>query len=130
MRLRSFRSMLTALGVGLALAAPAYAQHHHDGGFYHDGHYYPHPGFGPHFEDHWHGGYWRHEWHGGRLGWWWVVGPSWYYYPAPVYPYPNPYIPPSIPAPVGPMWYWCGAPAGYYPYVGQCGVPWQAVPPR
>ena len=35
-------------------------------------------------------------------------------------PYPYSYYPQS--------WYWCGAPAGYYPYVQQCAVPWQAVP--
>jgi len=39
-------------------------------------------------------GYWRHEFHDGRWGWWWIVGPIWYYYPEPVYPYPNPYEPP------------------------------------
>jgi hypothetical protein len=37
----------------------------------------------------WTGGHWRHtRWHG-RLGWWWNVGPSWYFYDAPVYPYPE-----------------------------------------
>jgi hypothetical protein len=37
----------------------------------------------------WTGGRWRHtRWHG-RFGWWWNVGPSWYFYDAPVYPYPS-----------------------------------------
>src|ERR1700691_1206786 len=36
----------------------------------------------------WNHGYWFHGAYGGRAGWWWVVGPTWYYYPAPVYPYP------------------------------------------
>lgn len=37
----------------------------------------------------WTGGHWRHtRWHG-RYGWWWNVGPSWYFYTAPVYPYPG-----------------------------------------
>jgi hypothetical protein len=78
----------------------------------------------------WRAGGWRHEWHDGRMGWWWVVGPGWYFYPAPIYPFPSPYVPPMIAPPRGPMWYWCAAPAGYYPYVTQCSVPWQAVPPR
>jgi hypothetical protein len=29
------------------------------------------------------GGRWVHDRHEGRLGWWWIVGPSWYYYPRP-----------------------------------------------
>ncbi|MGH8292604.1 MAG: hypothetical protein ACRESA_03940, partial [Gammaproteobacteria bacterium] len=33
----------------------------------------------------WAGGYWHHGWYGPRFGWWWVVGPAWYYYPTPVY---------------------------------------------
>jgi hypothetical protein len=36
----------------------------------------------------WHDGYWFHGVYGTYAGWWWVVGPTWYYYPAPVYPYP------------------------------------------
>jgi hypothetical protein len=31
----------------------------------------------------WRGGYWFHGAYVGRAGWWWVVGPTWYYYPAP-----------------------------------------------
>ena len=31
----------------------------------------------------WGGGHWLHDRHDGRLGWWWVVGPSWYFYPRP-----------------------------------------------
>jgi hypothetical protein len=30
-----------------------------------------------------HGGRWVHDRHNGRLGWWWIVGPSWYFYPRP-----------------------------------------------
>jgi hypothetical protein len=61
----------------------------------------------------------------------------WYFYPAPVYPYPDPYLPPGAVAPPvsGPAlgspqqyWYYCANPAGYYPYVPQCGTTWQAVP--
>jgi hypothetical protein len=28
---------------------------------------------------------------------------------------------------LGTVWYWCAAPAGYYPYIPQCAVPWQAL---
>jgi hypothetical protein len=84
----------------------------------------------------WARGYWHHGWYGPRLGWWWVVGPSWYYYPAPVYPYPNPYVPPVIvqttPAQPGPApaqyWYYCAASKAYYPYVAECPGGWQQVP--
>lgn len=37
----------------------------------------------------WGGGRWRHTWWHGRYGWWWNVGPTWYFYDAPVYPYPT-----------------------------------------
>ena len=85
----------------------------------------------------WRGGVWRQDWHAGRFGWWWVVGPSWYFYPEPIYPYPN-YVPPAIvvqqppPVPSGlpPMqsWYYCDNPQGYYPYVASCSLPWREVP--
>jgi hypothetical protein len=79
----------------------------------------------------WRGGRWWHGWHDGRGGWWWIVGPTWYWYPAPVYPYPDPYLPPAVaPAPPGPparLYYWCDNPQGYYPYVPQCYAPWRAV---
>jgi hypothetical protein len=40
----------------------------------------------------WGAGRWFHEFHDGRLGWWWVVGGVWYYYPEPIYPFPT-YVP-------------------------------------
>ncbi len=62
-----------------------------------------HPGFHPHARfvfrhdfrhfspiehNRWVGGGWHHmRWHG-RFGWWWGVGGAFYWYPAPVYPYP------------------------------------------
>jgi hypothetical protein len=88
--------------------------------------------------DHWRGGRWFHGPHEGREGWWWIVDGSWYFYPAPVYPYPDPYVPPVVvapaPAPAAPppssgLWYYCPNPAGYYPYVQQCPVPWTPVRP-
>jgi len=62
-----------------------------------------------------------------------------YPYAAPIYPYPNPYLPPTVvvqqvapqPQPLQPQsqsWYYCPNPQGYYPYVPQCNVPWQSVP--
>jgi len=114
----------------------------------------PHPGPGPHanpphafrdrdprhFSEHdwgvWRGGAWHHEWHDGRFGWWWAIGPDWYFYPEPVYPYPDPYVPPVVatqPAPVSGLppaqvWYYCDNPPGYYPYVATCTTPWRPVP--
>ena|SRR5271170_4059585 len=78
----------------------------------------------------WRGGGWRHALYGGRFGWWWVVpGLGWYYYAAPIYPYPDPYLPAGAPPPVPttPFWYYCGNPPGYYPYVPQCYGSWEPV---
>ena len=36
----------------------------------------------------WREGRWRHAWHDGHPGWWYAVGPHWYYYQEPVLPYP------------------------------------------
>ncbi len=90
----------------------------------------------------WRGGYWRNGYHHGRFGWWWVVAGQWYYYPEPIYPYPNPYLPPVVivhdgppqpsiqgPAPTQ-FWYYCDKPAGYYPYVPTCPTPWREVAPQ
>ena len=87
----------------------------------------------------WRGGRWYHSSHGGRFGWWWVAGGAWYFYPAPVYPYPNPYEPPvavivpqapaTVTAPPPPQnWYYCDASKGYFPYVPTCSGGWRAVP--
>jgi hypothetical protein len=131
----------TALRIAAALLAgvaamPAAAQGWHD----HDrsagrGH----PWHGPELER-WHHGAWWHGSHHGRLGWWWIVGDTWYLYPAPIYPYPDPYVPPLVgppppppvavaPPPAPPVYYyWCDRPRGYYPAVPACRVPWRAVP--
>jgi hypothetical protein len=87
----------------------------------------------------WHGGYWHHAWYGGRFGWWWVVSGVWFFYPVPVYPYPNPYVPSTFIAPPPPeepapapatdqFWYFCPASNAYYPYVPACPTGWQQVP--
>lgn len=85
----------------------------------------------------WRGGHWAHARHGGRLGWWWVVGPSWYFYPGPVYAYPRPWERADViitgPGGVAPMppsqfWYYCAASQTYYPYVTFCPSGWKQVP--
>lgn len=88
----------------------------------------------------WRGGHWTRARHGGRLGWWWVVGGAWYFYPSPVYPYPNPWepstvivTPPTAIAPQAPpaeYWYYCEASEAYYPYVTFCPGGWKQVPAR
>ncbi len=87
----------------------------------------------------WRAGHWRHGWYGDRWGWWWVVGGIWYYYVAPIYPYPSPYVPGTVivespePPPAPPTqpapqyWYHCSAPEGYYPYVPECPGGWHRV---
>ncbi len=115
--------------VGILTVPPAFAQPPFEG-----------PGHGPgrgHGPDHgpvraipdaWPHGRWHHDWHDGRYGWWWVVGGAWYFYPAPVYPHPDPYTPPGVAVvPSAQYAYYCGNPAGYYPAVAQCAMPWQLV---
>ena len=135
--MKTLKYFLVALALaGLSTsggAQPAAAQEHWHGGDMH------------HFHDRdihiWHGGQWFHGTHGGRLGWWWIVGDSWYFYPAPVYPYPDPYVPPVVvvpaqpepppfpaPPPAANYWYYCPNPPGYYPYVPNCPTNWTPVP--
>ena len=75
--------LVPVLGTSAALAQP----HRWDGDIHH---------FQGHDFERWRGGAWFHGPHGGRDGWWWVVGPDFYFYPAPVYPYPDPYTPPVV----------------------------------
>lgn len=136
--IRRAATLALLLAAGM-LAAPALAQHGdghgrghghgdaHRGGSHHQWHGdrgrgYVHGGPG------WGGGHWAHGHHGGQLGWWWVVGPSWYYYPAPVYPYPAaPWVPSEVLVPVQ-YWYFCQPLRGYYPNVSACPIPWTVVP--
>jgi hypothetical protein len=86
----------------------------------------------------WQRGHWFHGRYGSRFGWWWVVGGLWYWYPAPIYPYPDPYTPPVVvqvpttpavpPHAQAPSWYYCAQPEGYYPYIAACPGGWQTVP--
>jgi hypothetical protein len=75
----------------------------------------------------WRSGAWQHVTHDGRLAWWWVVGPDWYFFDSPVYPYPDLYTP--LNKPFG-WWYWCDSYQEYYPYVTYCPLPWESVMPR
>jgi hypothetical protein len=109
-----WRRVAFAAAVAAALASPALADHR-SGGQSTGGHWggdsgwHYHPGWHGdirHFDhNYWHGGHWWHGTYGARLGWWWIVGPDWYWYAAPVYPYRQ-----------------------YYPYVGVCPSGWRAVP--
>jgi hypothetical protein len=97
----------------------------------------------------WTGGRWRHTWWHGRYGWWWNVGPAWYFYAAPIYPYPEYVSPtyyddesyddedgyddqqgmdPGYGGGGGGVWYHCNQPEGYYPYVKSCNGGWEEVP--
>lgn len=84
----------------------------------------------------WRDGYWHHGHHHGRFGWWWVVADAWYFYPTPIYPYPDPYVPPVVviepdaapPPPREPVWYYCKSSRNYYPYVSVCPEGWRTVP--
>lgn len=92
----------------------------------------------------WHGGHWIHDRHGGRLGWWWVVGPTWYFYerphsfvvqqaPPPVIVQQVPVAPPAVvmqqpqPAPVSPVLYYCRATGTHYPETMSCPGGWSIM---
>lgn len=130
-----FASIGLAALFAVAAPQPSLAQEHHWG---HGGGHWEHDhGWGPagHWSGGigaWHGGAWHHGWHNGRFGWWWVVPgwADWYYYNTPIYPGPDPYLPPGVGAGPTPYWYYCQNPPGYYPYVPQCYGPWQPVLPQ
>src|SRR5215470_9380492 len=113
-------SALAALATGPALAAPHPDPWHGDIHHFHE-----------HDWDVWRGGHWFHGTHGGRIGWWWIAGGTYYFYPAPVYPYPSPWEPPAVELVTPPVasapppsptqyWYYCGPARSYYPYVPTC----------
>ena len=77
-----------------------------------------------------HGRWFHRSWHG-RFGWWWNAGGVWFWYDAPVYPYPtvvsdNYYEEPDYDQ-AAPAWYYCYNPPGYYPYVPVCRGQWRPV---
>lgn len=43
----------------------------------------------------WRGGRWYHGTYAGALGWWWIVGATWYFYEKPLYPYPATTVAPA-----------------------------------
>jgi hypothetical protein len=132
-------SLVLAIAVSI-LALPVSADRGGDSRFHHDRrwrgdiHVF-------HVHDHayWRSGRWVHTHRDGRLGWWWVVGGLWYFYPRAVYPYPDPYVPPTVivqappsapaagPAPAQ-NWYYCTSSKNYYPYVATCAEGWKTVP--
>ncbi len=61
-----------------------------------------HWGGGRGYRNHGHRGYWHRGHRGGRFGWWWVVGPRWYWGPGPgpVYVQPRP----IVIVPPAPVW--------------------------
>jgi len=85
-------------------------------------------------DERWHGD--NHGFYGHDLDRW--RGGGWYFYPAPVYPYPDPYTPPTVvmtqpsvatTAVPQTVYYYCADPAGYYPSIPQCAGGWQRVVP-
>jgi hypothetical protein len=142
-------SVAVVLLLGCAFASPGIAAEPH-GGTFGAGHWGG-PGAAPwrdHFEhrrfgeirpfpherfDRWHAGHWFHGEHLGRQGWWWIVDGEWFFYPSPVYPYPDPYVPPAVvgqaPSP-STDWYYCASKNAYYPYVTDCPEGWQQVVPQ
>ena len=151
--------LLCAAAAAAALLAPAaaMAEPPHGGGHGYAGHGYAGHGYAGHgYAGHgpvvfhgrafgrlspyevgvWRGGHWWHGAHSGRFGWWWFVDGGWYWYDAPIYPYPTVIsktvmadAPPGVAAPGGYTWWYCDSPPGYWPYVRACATPWQAVPP-
>lgn len=143
MKIRSQGRTISGICAALALALPVLAQAdehgRHEGGRGERGHeefrgwHGDIHSFHEHDLDLWRGGRWYRGNHEGRFGWWWLVAGAWYFYPTPVYPYPDPYQPPvaivAAPEPAAPphYYYYCNNPAGYYPYVARCLAPWQRV---
>ena len=84
----------------LAVSATAWAQPRDDRHWYHGSIH----NFHERDYAYWRGGHWYHGRYGGRFGWYWIVDGSYYWYPAPVYPYPDPYVPPTVAvAPAAPV---------------------------
>jgi hypothetical protein len=87
--------------------------------------------FGPRERAVWTHGRWRHGRHNGRFGWWWWADGGWYFYDAPIYPYPDyvsQYVYQEPTEDNGDYWYYCRDPQGYYPYVKRCYGSWEPVP--
>jgi hypothetical protein len=127
------------MGALLVTSLPALADHRENRWQGHEIHRFQERDLGT-----WRAGHWVHRRHDGRLGWWWVTAGIWFFYPAPVYPYPDPYTPPLAvinqppvvvapqaniaPPPPAQNWYYCDSAKGYYPYVPSCPEAWRQVP--
>jgi len=153
------KKLIFALGlaciVQLGLTSVANAEREHGG---HEGHGWHGDmrAFHEHDIERWHGGRWYKGRHGDHLGWWWIVGGVYYWYDRPVYPYPDPYVPPAVvvqqqpvmieqappqmpppsappsqpaqtPAQAAGTWYYCDSAKSYYPYIATCPGGWRAV---
>lgn len=118
-------AIITPLAIASSSIAVAHPPHRHWHGDAHRFH---------HVHPRWRDGHWYHGDYRGRYGWWWVAAGSWYFYSAPVYPYPDPYVPPAVmiePQPTSqrePIWYYCESSRSYYPYTSVCPEGWRAVP--
>jgi len=80
----------------------------------------------------WRHGNWHHGHHHGHFGWWFIVDNFWFFYDAPIYPYPlyvSYYYDDAYYGDRDYYWYWCDDPRGYYPYVQECYGPWIPVSP-
>jgi len=94
----------------------------------------------------WRGGRWNNSCFGGRCGWWWLAAGQWYFYDAPIYPYPQvvsgigfvdpAYVEPAPAVMAAPnsaappqFWYYCDNPEGYFPAVQTCNISFRQVPP-
>ncbi|MGZ3699184.1 MAG: hypothetical protein ACXWPM_10610 [Bdellovibrionota bacterium] len=103
----------------------------------------PGPRIEPRME--WGHGRWIHDRHNGRLGWWWIVGNSWFFYDRPhsfvqVVPPPvvveqappvviqqqplPPAVAPPIAPPASPVLYYCKATGTHYPETMSCPGGW------
>jgi hypothetical protein len=126
------RSWVTlAVTLLVAVSLPAVVAQAAEGGHLGRGHFGGgwHGGFDGHPGEHW-GGHWPdHHWDG-RWGWGGVDDGGWYFYPSPIYPYPDPDVPPTAVASSAGYRYYCASAGAYYPYVTQCTEAWQPVLPQ
>jgi len=142
MKITKMKSLILAFSTLVAIAPMAANADRHDEGRHDGGRHWGGDIREFHNRDlpRWRAGYWHHSVHDGRLGWWWVVGGLWYFYPQPVYPYPDAYTPPVVviqqtpsampgaSAPQAQSWYYCASAQSYYPYVPSCPEGWKMVP--
>jgi hypothetical protein len=80
----------------------------------------------------WRRGHWFHGNYAGSLGWWWVVGTTWYFYQRPIYPYPETTVAPVyyVEAPATPAVVLAPAPApAPVPTPSEISSPPPAAPP-